>query len=115
MEAEDFFFEGFEAAGGGFYQQEMFAGGFDFSFPAVDRIDRGDLDVDAGGEVFLEEGAGDFAGFGEGGAGDEDEAELGGHDSVEDIVVDLRKEESLTQRCGAVSYTHLTLPTICSV
>ena len=58
----------------------MFASGFDVSFPAVDRFYRGDLDVDAGGEVFLEEGAGDFAGFGEGGAGNEDEAELsGGH------------------------------------
>src|ERR1700731_713539 len=56
----------------------MFAGGFDFSLPAVNRFNRGGVDVDAGGEVFLEEGAGDFAGFGEGGAGNEDEAELGG-------------------------------------
>jgi len=56
----------------------MFAGGFDFSLPVIDRFDRGDLDVDAGGEVFLEEGAGDFAGFGECGAGYEDEAEFGG-------------------------------------
>ena len=77
----------------------MFAGGFDFSFPAVDRFDRGGVDVDAGGEVFLEEGAGDFAGFGERGAGYEDEAELGGgHGFLGGIVVDLRKEESLTQR-----------------
>ena len=72
MEAEDFPFEGLQAAGGGFYQEEMFAGGFDFSFPAVNRFYGGDLDVDAGGEVFLEEGAGDFAGFVERGAGDED-------------------------------------------
>ena len=56
----------------------MFAGGFDFSFPAVDRFKRGDVDVDAGGEVFLEEGTGDFAGFGEGGASYEDQAELSG-------------------------------------
>lgn len=92
MEAEDFPFEGFQAAGGGFDQEEMFTGGFDFSFPAVDRLDRGDLDVDAGGEVFLEEGAGDFAGFGEVGAGYENEAELGGHSFLGDIVVDLWRE-----------------------
>ena len=49
MEAEDFPFEGFEAAGGGFDQEQMFAGGFDFSFPVVIRFHRGDLDVDAGG------------------------------------------------------------------
>jgi hypothetical protein len=42
----------------------MFAGGFDFPFPAVDGFDGGYLDVDAGGEVFLEEGAGYLAGFG---------------------------------------------------
>jgi hypothetical protein len=69
----------------------MFAGGFDFSFPAVDGFDGGGVDVDAGGEVFLEEGAGDFAGFGEGGAGYEDEAELGGgcHVIREEIVTDF--------------------------
>jgi len=78
----------------------MFAGGFDFSFPVVERFNGSGVDVDAGGEVFLEEGAGDFAGFGEGGAGDEDEAELGGHDFLKDIVVDLQEEESLTQRHG---------------
>jgi len=78
VEAEDFPFEGFQAAGGGFNQEEMFAGGFDFALPAVDRFDWGGVDVDAGGEVFLEEGAGDFSGFGERGAGDEDEAEWGG-------------------------------------
>ena len=44
--------------------------------------------------MFLEEGAGDFAGFGEGGAGYEDEAELGGHGFLGDIVEDLRWEES---------------------
>jgi len=98
VEAEDFFFEGFQAAGGGFNQEEVFAGGFDFSFPAVDGFERGDLDIDAGGEVFFEDGAGDFAGFGERGAGYEDEAELGGHGFLADIVVDLGREESLTQR-----------------
>ena len=69
----------------------MFAGGFDFSLPAVDGFDRQDLDVDAGGEVFLEEVAGDFAGFGEGGAGYEDEAELGagGHLVRGKIVADF--------------------------
>lgn len=72
MEAEDLPFEGFQAAGGGLNQEEMFAGGFDFSFPAVDGFDGSGVDVDAGGEVLLEEGAGDFAGFGEGGAGYED-------------------------------------------
>jgi hypothetical protein len=50
--------------------------------------------------VFLEEGAGDFAGFEEGGAGDEDEAELGGHGFLGNIVVDLRKEDGLTHRRG---------------
>jgi len=98
VEAEDFPFEGFQAAGGGLNQKEMLAGGFDFSFPAVNRFDWGGVDVDAGGEVFLEEGAGDFAGFGEGGAGYQDEAELGGHGFLGDIVVDLQQEESLTQR-----------------
>jgi hypothetical protein len=48
--------------------------------------------------VFLEEVAGDFAGFGEGGAGYEDEAESGGHGFLGSIVVDLGREESLTQR-----------------
>ena len=59
-------------AGCGFDEQEMFASGFDFSFPAVDGFDGGGLDVDAGGEVFLEEGAGDLAGFGERGTGYKD-------------------------------------------
>ena len=54
MEAEDFPFEGFEAAGGGFDEQEMFAGGFDFSFPAVNRFEFRGVDVDAGGQVFLD-------------------------------------------------------------
>jgi len=91
VETEDFPFEGFEAEGGGLDQEEMFAGGFDFSSPAVDRFDRGGVDVDAGGQVFLEEGAGDFSGFGEGGAGDEDEAELGrvGHRTRGKIVADF--------------------------
>ena len=90
MEAEDFFFEGFQAAGGGFNQEKVFAGGFDFTFPAVDGFHRGGVDVDASGEVFFEEGAGDFAGFGERGAGYEDEAELGGgwHGVREKIVAD---------------------------
>jgi hypothetical protein len=48
--------------------------------------------------VFFEEGAGDFAGFGEGGAGYENEAKLSGHGFLGDIVVDLRREESGTQR-----------------
>ena len=56
----------------GLDDEEMFASGFDFSFPAVDRFDGSGVDVDAGGEVFLEEGAGDFAGFGERGTGYED-------------------------------------------
>ncbi len=78
MEAEDFFFEGFQAAGGGLNQEEVFAGRFDFTFPAVDGFHRGGVDVDASGDVFFEDGAGDFAGFGERRAGYEDEAELGG-------------------------------------
>ena len=84
----------------------MFAGGFDFSFPAVNRFDRGGVDVDAGGQAFLEERAGDFAGFGEGGAGDEDEAELGGggHGIRVKIVTDLdlggKERGKITQRRG---------------
>jgi hypothetical protein len=76
---EDFPFEGLEAAGGGLHEQEMFAGSFDFSLPAIDGFDWGDVDVDAGGEVFLDGGAGDFAGLGKRGAGNEDQAELCGH------------------------------------
>ena len=98
MEAENFFFEGFQAAGGGFNQEKVFAGGFDFTFPTVDGFHRGRMDVDASGEVFFEDGAGDFAGFRERGAGYEDEAKLGGHGFLADIVVDLGREESLTQR-----------------
>ena len=49
VEAQDFPFEGFQAAGGGFDQEEMFAGGFDSSFPAVDGFYGRDVDVDAGG------------------------------------------------------------------
>jgi hypothetical protein len=48
--------------------------------------------------VFFEDGAGDFAGFGERGAGYKDEAKLGGHGFLADIVVDLGREENLTQR-----------------
>ena len=45
-------------------------GRFRFFLSSGRWIRRGSgVDVDAGGEVFLEEGAGDFAGFGEGGAG----------------------------------------------
>ena len=76
----------------------MFAGGFDFGFPAVDGFDGGGVDVDAGGVAFLEEGARDFAGFGKGGTGYEDEAESCGHGFVGDIVADLKQEERLTQR-----------------
>jgi len=49
VKAEDFPFEGFQAAGGGLDQEEMFAGGFDFSFPAVDGFYGSGVDVDAGG------------------------------------------------------------------
>ena len=48
MEADDFFFEGFQAARGGLNQEEVFAGGFDFTFPAIDGFHRRDLDVNAG-------------------------------------------------------------------
>ena len=73
----------------------MFAGCFDFSFPAVDGFDRSGVDVDARGYVFLEEGAGDFAGLGGGGAGYEDEAELGGggHGIRGKIVANLIRVE----------------------
>ena len=54
VETEDFALEEFEAAGGCFDEEEMFAGGFDFGFPAVDGFDGGGVDVDAGGEAFLD-------------------------------------------------------------
>ena len=83
----------------------MFAGGFDFPFPAVDGFHRGGVDVDASGEVFFEDGAGDFAGFGEGGAGYEDQAELGGegHGIQGKIVADFDlggegRRKKITQR-----------------
>ena len=82
----------------------MFAGGFDFSLPVVDGFDRGAVDVDASGEVFFEDGAGDFAGFGERGTGYEDEAELGGGHGERGMIVadfDLGGEgrrKKITQR-----------------
>jgi len=68
----------------------MFAGGFDFSLPAVNRFEFGGVDIDAGGEVFLDNGAGDSAGCRERGTGDENEAEWSGHD-VKTIVMDMRR------------------------
>ena len=105
MEAEDFFFEGFQAAGGGFNQEKVFAGGFDFTFPAVDGFHRGGVDVDAGGEVFFENGAGDFAGFGESGEGYEDEAELGGgwHGVRGKIVADFWNGAGIGHRRGRIN------------
>jgi len=73
--AEDFPFEGFEALGGGFDEKQVFAGTFEFALPGVKRFHRCREDVDAGGEVFFDDGAGDSAGFGERAAGDQDEAE----------------------------------------
>lgn len=64
MKAEDFPFKGLDAAGSGFDHQKVFAGGLDFSFPAVDRFDRCGVDVDAGGEAFLDDRAREFAGLG---------------------------------------------------
>lgn len=78
MEAEDFPFEGFEALGGGLDEEQVFAGTFEFALPGVDRFHRCGEDVDAGGEVFLNDSAGDFAGFGERAAGDHNEAEWRG-------------------------------------
>ena len=82
----------------------MLAGGFDFPFPAVDRLYGGDLNVDAGGEAFLEERAGDFAGFGECGASYEDEAELsgGGHGVSGKIVADFESGAGMRPRTFAI-------------
>ena len=78
MEAEDFPFEGFEALGSGLDEEQGFAGTFEFALPGVDRFHRCGEDVDAGGEVLFDDGACDFAGFGERAAGDQDEAEWRG-------------------------------------
>jgi hypothetical protein len=74
VEAEDFPFEGFEALGGGLDEEQVFAGTFELALPGVERFHRCCEDVDASGEVFFDDGAGDFAGFGERAAGDQDEA-----------------------------------------
>jgi hypothetical protein len=105
VEAKDFPFEGFQTASCGLNQKEVFAGGFDFSFPAVDRLYRGDLDVDAGGEMFFQEGAGDFAGFAEGGARYENKTELSGvwHGARAKIVADFESGAGMRPRTFAIS------------
>jgi len=78
VQAEDFPLEGFKALGGGLDEEQVFAGTFEFALPGVERFHRCGEDVDAGGEVFLGDSAGDFASLGERAAGDQDEAELRG-------------------------------------
>lgn len=78
VEAEDFPFEGFEALGGGLDEEQVFAGTFQFALPSVERFHGCGKDIDAGGEVFIDDGTGNFAGFGERAAGDQDEAEMRG-------------------------------------
>jgi hypothetical protein len=63
MAAKDLPFEGFLAAGGGFDEQKMFSGGFDFSLPAVNGFNFRTVDVDAGGKVFLDDRMRDFPRF----------------------------------------------------
>jgi hypothetical protein len=92
VEAEDFPFEGFEAAGGGFYDEEIFAGGFDFSFPAINGFNWSGVDVHAGGEAPFDHSGANFACFGERSAGDEYEAELSGHRVLDGILADLKKK-----------------------
>jgi len=78
VQAEDFPFDGFEAPDGGLDEEQVFAGTFELALPGVERFHRCSEDVDAGGEVFLDDGAGDCAGFGESAASDQDEAEWRG-------------------------------------
>jgi len=78
VEAEDFLFEGFEAPGNGFDEEQVFARSFKFALPNVERFHRCREDVDAGGEVLFDDDPRDSAGLGERTAGDQDEAEWRG-------------------------------------
>lgn len=72
VEAAEGGFESREARGGGFDEEEDFGGFLHFALPAVDGFDLGD-EVDAGGEVLLDERGGDAFGFfnaADGGDGD---------------------------------------------
>ena len=78
MQAEDLSFEGFEALGGGFNEEQVFARMLELALPEVERFHRCGKDVDACGEMFLDDSAGDFAGLGKGAAGDQHDAEWRG-------------------------------------
>lgn len=77
VEAAERGFDLVEVGGGGFDEEQDFFGFFDVALPAVDGREAGD-DVDAGGEVFIDEEAGDALGFVAGAGGGEDEAGFGG-------------------------------------
>lgn len=62
MQAAKGGFEGLEARGGGFDDEEGFGGLFHLALPTVDGFDLGD-EVDAGCEVLLDEGRGDALRF----------------------------------------------------
>jgi hypothetical protein len=67
-----------ELFGGALDQEEDFRGGFQFVLPPVMGFDAGD-EVDASGEMLLQDDVGDAACFQDGGSGDEDEARGEGH------------------------------------
>ena len=82
MEPQDFLFESFETARGGLDEQQVFAGVFHFSLPTVDGFDRAEGDVNAGGKMLFDDGAGEFAGFRERGTGNKDKPALSWHDTA---------------------------------
>jgi hypothetical protein len=63
---------------GGFDEQEVFAGRFEFALPGVNRFDRRGVDVDTSGEAFLDDDPRDLTGLEHRATGDEDEPELRG-------------------------------------
>ena len=89
MEAEDLPFQGFQAAGGGFDEQEMFAGGFYLSFQAVNRFDYCLVDIDAGGQVILDDGTRDLPCLAERGASHKHEAVLATHGFSKSILAEF--------------------------
>ncbi len=61
----------------GFDEEQDFNGSFDLSLPSIDGGEAG-YDVDAGGEVVADEGAGDALGLLAGAGGGKDDAYIGG-------------------------------------
>ena len=73
---DDQFFQSSEPGAGGFQEEQDFGTGFNFSAPAVMRLDFGEQ-VGTGNEAGLEGGAGEAAGGFHVRRGDEDEGKFG--------------------------------------